>query len=193
MPGTAVDPLKFGVDPRYRYLRVQAPGSTPALLVLGYVDPHPLGPIEVWYSASGEVLKLQNGRVVAAHGLAMDWPSVRFDSVPVAWRDVDGRGSTYVRSRDEIPSYRFGVRETVLTMLSEQAPILEGFAVSLPASAKLTRWYQESAQGPDGVALHSWFALATHRGEQTIVFSEQCMTQKICLRIQVWPAYEGDM
>ena len=50
--------------PEFSYLRATFEGRT-VFLVLGYVDPHPEGPTEVWYSASGETVRLRHGRLVA--------------------------------------------------------------------------------------------------------------------------------
>ena len=192
-PGGGADPLPTRLDPRYRYLRVQSGEGAPSLLVLGYVDPHPLGPIEVWYSAAGEVLKLQNGRVVATQGLLTDWPSVRFERAPTPWEQVGPQGSTYLRLRDETPSYRYGVRQTVAIRPFTQAPTLQGRAPLAPQLMAQYRWYQESVQSSDGGASVSWFALGMHRGVKTIVFSEQCIGPHLCLHIQPWPVDEGNL
>lgn len=193
MPGNAEGALPARLDPRYRYLRVQVSQATPALMVLGYLDPHPLGPIEVWYSATGEVLKLQNGRVVATQGLATDWPMVRFERAPVAWAEVGVQASTYVRLRDEIPSYRYGLRQTVAIEPYPQAPMLEGLTGIPTHVAAKYRWYREAVQGSDGSRSVSWFALGLHRGVESVVFSEQCIAANLCLHIQPWPVDEGDL
>jgi len=192
-PGNATDPLPAKLDPRYRYLRVQSTDGAPALMVLGYVDSHPLGSIEVWYSASGEVLKLQNGRVVATQGLATDWPMVRFDRAPIAWDDVGEQGSSYVRLRDELPSYRYGLRQVVAIQRSAQPPLLNGPLAFSPSLAAQYRWYAETVQGADPVPAISWFATGLHHGVQTVVFSEQCIAPALCLRIQPWPLDEGHL
>ena len=70
--------LGVTTNPAYRYLRVQAEGSAPAFLVLGYVDAHPQGDIEVWYSSKKEVIKTQNGRIVGTAGLEVDWHGVQY-------------------------------------------------------------------------------------------------------------------
>ena len=181
------------LDPRYRYLRVQLGQGAPALLVLGDVDPHPLGPIEVWYSANGEVLKLQNGRVVATHGLVTDWPAVRFERAPVAWKEVGTEGSSYVRLRDEIPSYRYGLRQTVTIRQSAQTPKLQSLSTWSPNRAARYQWYQETVPDVNGSASVSWFALGVREGVHTVVFSEQCIAPGLCLQIQPWPADEGDL
>src|SRR5208282_1536401 len=49
------------LDPRFNYLRVQV-DRREVFLALGYVDSTPEGPVEVWYSGTGEVLRLRDGR-----------------------------------------------------------------------------------------------------------------------------------
>jgi len=190
VPSTATDLSKSPLDPRFRYLRVQFMHGPPALLVLGYVDPHPMGPLEVWYSASGEVLKLQNGRVVATQGLTLDWHRTRFESTPIPWQDIDRSGSRYVRIRDEIPRYRYGLRETVLVRPLEQIPTFEPSSFQVLAHPHRYRWFQEAVQDAQGVSSTNKFALGMHRGVQAIVFSEQCLAPAQCLRIQPWPLEE---
>ena len=60
-------PTGAGLNQRFAYLRVTA-GKPVAFMALGYVDPHPNGPVEVWYSADREVIRLQNGRLVGTAG-----------------------------------------------------------------------------------------------------------------------------
>ena len=69
--------------PGFSYLRATFEGRT-AFLVLGYVDAHPEGPTEVWYSASGEAVRLRDGRLVGTAGLTTDWRAVRLFHTP-AW------------------------------------------------------------------------------------------------------------
>ena len=77
----------INLNPAYRYLRVSV-GGRDALLVLGYSDPTPTGPIETWYSSAGEVLKLQNGRIFSTVGLRIDWRAVTYTESP-SWSDCN--------------------------------------------------------------------------------------------------------
>ena len=69
------------LNPNFRYLRVTVGGRV-VLLALGNTDSHPQGPIEVWYSAEREVLRLQNGRLVGAVGLTTEWREVSLPALP---------------------------------------------------------------------------------------------------------------
>ncbi|WP_207880310.1 hypothetical protein, partial [Pseudomonas sp. 32_A] len=44
---------RTALDARYRYLRISVRGRA-TLMILGYVDRDPLGPIEIWYSGHGK-------------------------------------------------------------------------------------------------------------------------------------------
>lgn len=186
-------------DPRFRYLRVEIKDRTPAMWVLGYLDPHPLGTVEVWYSAQGEVLKLQNGRIVATRGLPVDWAAVRFFAAPPAWTDLDATAATFSRERDELPLYRYGLRERVVVRAVLPPP-----AVAMPTSvpsdvAVRYAWFEETVLQTDGVGVAapsdlpvSRFAWGLHLGQPTVVYSEQCLGPGVCLRMQRWPVQEGD-
>ena len=183
-------------DLRFGYLRVQVGGFPPGLLVLGYVDPHPSGEIEVWYSGSQEALRLQNGRIVGITGALHDWQSVQLKPTPPNWKDLGAQPARYERRRDVMPGYRYGVLET---MRMESLPGLPGteLLASLPlAKAQTYRWYRESAEplaGQRAKALpDAWFAWGRHRGVDTIVYSEQCLAPDFCLKLQRWPVLEEE-
>lgn len=173
-------PIPAAPDPRFRYLRVEVAGNLPGLLVLGYVDEHPQGAIEVWYSANRETLKLQNGRIVATTGLPLDWAAVRFATAPPDWPQIPPEGTLYTRSRDELPRYRFGIAEQVRVQpLAGPAPY---------------RWFGETVQPTAGAPVPALpparFAWGRHRGVWTVVQSEQCLTPDFCLKLQRWPVQE---
>lgn len=171
------------LNPNYQYLQVTLAGAKPALLVLGYVDAHPQGNIEVWYSGLGEVLRLQNGRLVGATGLAVQWRHVVYPEAPPAWQSVPLAGVQYARVRDEYPGYRMGLVDQVsLTSLPKPPHELS------PNAQPNATWYQESYSGTHGTPMPaSWFALGTHGGQNTIVYSRQCLSVNVCLTLQRWP------
>ncbi len=170
------------LNPNYRYLRVTVRGRV-ALLVLGYVDPNPEGPIEVWYSREGEVIRLQNGRIVGTAGLETDWRAVRRASVP-AWKAMAGYTAVeYRRERDEMPNYRFGIAESVSL-----------YAVPAPSNSKLVRmpakdlrWFEETVLGQPDRLPSARFALRVTEDEPRVVYAEQCLTREFCLAYQTWP------
>ena len=179
-------------NPLYRYLRIEAAGRAPALLVLGYVDAHPQGDIEVWYSAKNEVIKTQNGRIVGTTGLEVDWRAVRFPSAPPAWAAVPLQGGVYQRLRDEMPGHRYAVSDRM-----ELKPWLGLPPISLPISlpvepANAYRWFRETAlSSTDPPLPPAWFAWGQHWGQTAVVYSEQCLSATFCLKLQRWPVQEN--
>jgi len=187
--GAAAIPVQL--DPRLSYLRVQVPGHPPGLLVLGYVDAHPAGPVEIWYSGNTEVLRLQQGRLVGSMGTLRSWAGVRFVPQPPAWASVTSQGARYVRQHDEMPGYRFGITQQL------QLEALPGLpSIKLPASLPLAdaqsyQWFRETATplGGQGAALlpDAWFAWGKRGGGHSVVFSQQCLAADFCLTLQPWP------
>jgi Group 4 capsule polysaccharide lipoprotein gfcB, YjbF len=192
--GGAQDKIPARPDLRYRYLRVEVKGSPPAMLVLGFIDPHPDGPIEVWYSADREALRLQNGRIVGLSGSAKDWLNVQLIPAPKPWMALEPEGMSFVRRRDEMPGYRYGIADQVMVRPYVGIPQIE-LPRSLSADKAATyRWFREDAvqtSGQKGPALPAaWFAWGMHRGTYGIVYSEQCVAPEICIRIQPWPVMD---
>ena len=187
--GGPVIPVK--PDLRYRYLRVEVEGHPPGMLVLGYIDPHPLGPIEVWYSASREVIKTQNGRIVATAGLKSDWSAVRFSQGPVSWPQVGAQDASYERVRDAVSEYRYAVVEQVQVKSVARVPD-DVLVPSLPlAVAQQYQWFRETSRHKGEANLpDAWFAWGKHRGSHDVVYSVQCLTSDFCLHLQRWPVVD---
>ena len=119
-----VDSAKL--NPDFRYLRVTIAGRT-ALLVLGYEEKDPRGPIEVWYSSGREVLRLQNGRLAGISGLPVEWRAVRLPDLP-PWSSLAAAGKPFpwVRVRDVMPGYRYGVRDALTLGVAPAPPATNG-------------------------------------------------------------------
>ena len=179
--GQSVDAIKL--NPNLRYLRVTVRGRV-VLMVLGYMDASLGGAVETWYSSDGELLRLQNGRVVATAGLETDWRAVRPIALP-GWKDMLGRSSvTYQRERDEMPGFRFGISETIslYAVRTPTNPRLMG----LPAQS--LRWFEEAVQGQPGGLPSARYALRIEDSEPRVVYAEQCLSPTFCLAWQIWPA-----
>ena len=179
------------LNPDFRYLRATIDGRV-ALLVLGYVDQHPQGPIEVWYSAEREVLRLQNGRIVGATGLTTEWRNVSFPTLP-SWSVLERTEGAFrwVRERDVMPGYRFGIRDPlalrVSTVPSKSA--LQG------VDPKSLRWFEELTEFDARVKQRdeekdltpAIYAVAFSGSTEKVVYGEQCLTRTLCFSWQVWP------
>lgn len=196
LPDFAVD--QTPLNPNFRYLRVTTRQGRRALLVLGYIDEHPAGPIEVWYSGERETLRLQNGRLVAATGMPIEWRNVNLPSLP-AWSDVHASNGPYrwVRSRDVMPGYRYGVQD-VLTLHPIESP---AFSAIRGLQPQRLLWFQERNElfesaplamlggtlTPEVALPPARYAVMRDGAGGVVVYAEQCLTSDFCITWQRWP------
>ena len=184
--------IPLNPNPAYRYLRVEVDGRPPALLVLGYVDAHPLGEIEVWYSANGEVIKLQNGRIVGTAGLEVDWRAVQFTLAPPVWTGVASQSGLYERSRDQMPGHHFAILDHIALRPWQGVPPIKLPATISSARASTYLWFSDVTLVSTAQVLPpAWFAWGSHGGQAMVVYSEQCLSDKFCLKLLRWPLQNG--
>ena len=189
---------KARLNPNFRYLRVTIGGRV-VLLALGNVDSDPQGPIEVWYSAEREVLRLQNGRLVGAVGLTTEWRNVVLPELP-SW-SAAARGDQairWTRTRDVMPGYRFGVKDELSLRAIEAPPrsALQGL------DPRRLTWFEErdepepgarrtgilgGSAGVDAALPPARYAVDLQGGWETVVYGEQCLAAKLCFTWQRWP------
>ena len=175
------DPEKLNRD--LRYLRVVASGSV-SLLVLGYVEANPLGPIEVWYSSRAEVLRIQNGHIVGLTGTTVEWRQVSFSATP-HWQGINSTGVRYTRTRDVMPGYLFGTIDQLDLRLTP-APSRSNIAAKPVSLAQNLMWFE--AREVNNTLPPARFAVETINGVNTAVYGEQCFSQTYCLSWQTWPS-----
>lgn len=185
------------LNPRFRYLRVTI-GSRAVFLALGNEDNHPQGPIEVWYSAEREVLRLQNGRIVGAVGLTTEWRAVSLPELP-SWSAVARAPAPvpWVRVRDVMPGYRFGVRDELLLRVipPPRNSALQGL------EPQNLNWFEERLQANPlvqfpatlftGLSIDSRlpparYAVDLREGKEIVVYGEQCLAPDLCFSWQRW-------
>jgi len=174
--------------PDIQYLRLTTKGRV-VLLALGYVEPGPDGDTEVWYSGTGEVLKIRHGRIVGTTGLATDWRAVRLSDAP-QWSEVPAAGRQYRRERDVMPGYRYNMTEAI-ALRPIQAP---DRVALLGVAPKDLRWFEERVvAGPkDALGLPpARFAVSLAGKVETTVYAEQCLAADLCLSWQRWPPGTG--
>lgn len=176
------------LDLRYRYMRVQLNDQKAGIVSLAFIDKDPSGDIETWFSGGREVVKTQNGRIIGTAGLKVDWTRVVYPVAPPAWDSVQSAAIKYIREYDTVPGYAFGVKVEVSVQALSEVPA-HRLPETMPLDvAKSYKWFQESANTLTGAALSpQLFALGSHRGRQTIVYSEQCLQPDFCLKLQRWP------
>ena len=183
-------PLSSNLDPRFSYLRVTVDKKV-AFLALGYMDPHPQGPVEVWYSAEREVIRLQNGYLVGAAGTLTEWRQVRLPARP-AWRELAKNGTphTMERRRDVMPGYQFNVIDSlrVVPIAPPERSQLLGIAPTA-----LT-WFEESlisTKTNHSLAENlrpSRYAVEFIGSSERVVYAEQCLSADLCMTWQRWQA-----
>ena len=180
------------LNPNYRYIRVSI-NDRVAFLALGDVDKHALGPIEVWYSANKEVLRLQNGRVAGATGLTTEWRSVLLDAAP-SWAAAIGATQPlrWTRVRDVMPGYRFGLPDQLEL---RAIPPLRNVALQAYDPQRL-HWFEEqtlfsatdTAMAARAVRAlpAARFAVDLNGDKAAVVYSEQCLAIDLCFTWQLW-------
>lgn len=168
------------LNPDYRYLRVQTDNRA-SFFVLGYLDPHPDGTLEVWFSAQKEVLRLRQGRLMGVSGTATEWLNVTY-AQPPAWSESLTHAN-YLRTRDIAPGYHFGLAES-LQLQSIKAPEKSNLLGIPPESLS---WFSESSTGKDGLK-PTLYALRHEEDGARVVYSETCLAKELCFSWQRWPA-----
>jgi hypothetical protein len=185
------------LNPKVSYIRVTV-GKQVAFLVLGFFDSDQHGQVEVWYSGRREAVRLQNGRVIGAVGLATEWRGVTLPDLP-AWSAIaqSKEPLSWVRVRDVMPGYRFGVRDALVL---RQIPAPQKSALQNIDPRELT-WFEERFQTEPltgGIAILSGlfsddrilpparYAVDFRDGYEFVVYGEQCLSVDFCFTWQRW-------
>ena len=180
--GKSVDSIKL--NPSLRYLRVTVGADRVVLMVLGYLESTPQGPIETWYSSEGEVLKLQNGRVLSTAGMAVDWRATQYTGL-LPWPDMVHRmTSEFGRQTDQMPGYNFGIQEKV-SIANVPAPTNANLVGIAPSNL---RWYEETVRGTSHGLPSARYALRLSTSGPEVVYGQQCFSNDFCISWQPWPA-----
>lgn len=171
--------------PGHEYLSVEVKGRQ-VILVLGQrkTTPSPQGDVvdEYWYSASREMMHLRNGRLHVVMGMHTEWRDNR--STPPTWSALltTSDAAQWLRTRDEMPYYRFGIQDHIRTQALAKPPV--ALPAGLPTPGQDIRWTQDQIETttPKGErwVYTQYFALAANQ----VVYSEQCISPELCLRLQ---------
>ena len=177
---TATQDTSVRLDQRYRYLKLTAFGRS-VYPVLGFVD----GSTEVWYTGQGEVVRLINGRLSDSAGLPIDWRAVHAPGAP-DWSSVFAPAVRYERRRDVVKGSYSSVSDQV-SVARISAP--QSVVVANNLSSELI-WFEESSSTNDprfrvGTAL---YAVNMASVPPKVVYSEQCLGESLCLKMQEWSA-----
>jgi hypothetical protein len=171
----------------FEYLVVALNGRT-TLMALGerrdIPGPRGVERHEYWYSAQNEMLHTSNGRIHRAIGFTAEWRGQR--SSPPSWTDPKGSGWEvhWIRVLDVMPGYRYGQTDHMMTR-STSAPTNAPKGISADAS-----WFEDSVVSTTETNQQWEFRqrFAVLNGQ--VVYSEQCLSPKICLSLRSPPLEE---
>lgn len=161
-------------SPGFEYIEVEFDGKKTSL-ALGYRAFNGQDIEEYWYSGTGEMLALRNGRLFQVMGMTNEvrqtsrevpsWSQFQANQLPLTW----------MRTRDVQPGYRYGVDEYVTSEVrqnkrseSEQTQTWVVERVSSKAADGRVWRYKERFQLIHGV----------------VVFSEQCIAPQMCFKLK---------
>jgi hypothetical protein len=171
--------------PGYDYLLIDVQGRQ-AVMALGkrQMATTPDGDVtdEYWYSGDKEMLHLRNGRIQKLLGTPTEWRDSR--GQPPAWANLQAgqAASPWLRERDEMPHFRYGIQDRINTQAVATAPAGRSLA------NQPVQWVQDSVvtTDPQGQrwAFEQHFALQNNR----VVYSEQCISPQLCLRLSYKPS-----
>lgn len=163
--------------PGFEYLEVEWQGRKSAM-ALGYRSVNAGQTDEYWYSSQGEMLKLQNGRIVQVLGMTREVRRI-YAKTPV-WVDLTSQKlpTVWLKTIDVMPSYRFGVQEFVITQ--QVTPK----SIDQLVGKDVTHWIAEEVKSKDDTG-KTWiykqkFALANN----VVIYSEQCVAKDMCFRLK---------
>lgn len=186
---------KVELPPEYFFLRVTI-GSHTTLLELQRIELHPAGRILMWTNPQGEFLRVQEGRLIGAVGLPTEWRAVVLPKLPT-WPEIAALNGPYrwVRSRDVMPGYRFGVRDELVV---RAIPPPKTSALKAVDPSTLV-WFEERFEKPPaGHSLQSGGSsrdaplpparYAVRMSTETVMYAEQCLAPDLCIAWQRWSA-----
>lgn len=173
--------------PPYHYLRVVVGGR----VVFLASDTPPVdtaGTTSVWYSGGREVLRFNDGRVVAAVGLATEWRGVVAPELP-SWSElaVAKEPLRWTRTRDVMPGYHYGVHDALILRHIAPPKDIELKGVD-PAALS---WFEERFDTQHGGTMSALprarYAVDLGDAKGTVVYGEQCLSAELCFSWQRWP------
>jgi hypothetical protein len=198
------------------YLRVNINGLD-VLLVKGYQDPGSQGPIDVWYSNDGSVLRIQQGRYLGSVGFDQNWHEVsRNDTLNLATflktelnpnfnhlpfnhqlsniaKPLTKNAKKFFSTQSYVvmPSYLVMRDERISTVISSSAP------ESIPSSFnkyllnKDVFWVSETPQPSDIFkkkgAGFAWYGFVKNNSGFAQVIGQQCLSKDFCITWTPWP------
>jgi hypothetical protein len=192
------------------YLRANINGLD-VLLVKGYLDQDSRGPIDVWYSSDGSVMRIQQGRYLGSVGFDQNWQEVSRKDAPnlmlllnaemtlpsnnsiTSIKTVKKYFST--QSYVGMPSYLVMRDERVSAVVSDQS--FTSIPNSIPSSFKKNLqnkgliWVSETPQ-PNSIfqkkgTSFAWYGFLKNKVGFEQVIGQQCLSKEFCITWMPWP------
>jgi hypothetical protein len=183
--------LNAVLDPARRYLRVTSNGR-PLLMVLGYEESGFAGSVQVWYSRGAEVLRLSHDRIVGLLGTPVELMALQTEHFPDWSRD--GMVQFYVRQRNLMPGYRYGLTDRVSVRAAQNAQP-KALVLTPELQGRTLYWFEEHYAEVSPTSFFkvgkllpsSLFAVIFDDNQRArVVYSEQCISFEFCLTLQAW-------
>jgi hypothetical protein len=173
--------VSAGLNAGFTYLRVDL-DSRSSVMALGsrrVVGEAPFEDVvEYWYNGQGEMLVLRNGRIHQVIGMAQEWRNNQ--SKPPRWNEVAATNfpNVWLRQLDRMPGYRFDATDQISTYRVEQP---KNLPADVPAGAQ---WFADDVQSETRQAKPWRFTQRFAVLDQSVVYSEQCVSETICLKLR---------
>jgi len=192
------------------YLRANINGLD-VLLVKGYVDPDSRGPIDVWYSSDGSVMRIQQGRYHGSIGFDQNWQEVSRKDAPNLMMLLNAEMTLpsnssitpiktvkkYFSTQSYVgmPSYLVMRDERVSAVVSDNS--VTSLPNSIPSSFKKYLqnkdliWVSETPQ-PNTIfqkkgTSFAWYGFLKNKVGFEQVIGQQCLSKEFCITWMPWP------
>jgi len=165
------------LDPGFQYLRIQVNGRL-AFLARGAIDDLKSKPLEVFFSADRETLKLLDGRIVE-YSSSGRHIAIQSETPPASWT-VESR--SFALFRESRPEYMVSRH-----MLSRRLIVGTPKPLNLIGIApESLTWFEETTEGSAFGNARSIYAIRRGKNGSEVVYSEQCIAPDLCFTVQLW-------
>lgn len=170
-----VDVKRIDLQAQYRYLLVEQKGQEALLVWVGDESSHK-GPVNVWVSADGVIIRTLHGQLMGVTEPQRQW-ALRSESLDLALIAATSNLRS-IQITDTQPGFRMGVhREIEHRSFTPTDALVKWFN-----KGHLLRWVEElDAKSGERLAI-----LGLDAAHATVA-GQRCMSPQWCIRWQTWP------